>query len=120
LFCPAAGPAQTHVAHLHAVAATRADDRRATHLVKRLLAVSPEFAALWAEHDVAVRRSDTKRVLHPVVGELDLDCEVLVNDGGDQRLLVFTAAPGSVTAERLELLRVVGLQDLPRPEPAAS
>ncbi|WP_370103542.1 helix-turn-helix transcriptional regulator [Streptacidiphilus sp. MAP12-20] len=109
---------RSHTAHLRAVAASRPDDRRATRLVERLLAASPEFAALWAEHDVAQRRSDVKRILHPVVGELELDCEMLVNDGGEQRLLVYTAAPGSVSAERLELLRVVGLQDLARPEAA--
>ncbi|GAA1892611.1 helix-turn-helix transcriptional regulator [Streptantibioticus ferralitis] len=112
-------PAEDHerlgrskAAHLRAVATARPEDRRAARLVAELLATSPEFAAYWAEHDVAQRRSDVTRVLHPVVGLLELHCEVLVNDGGAQRLLVFTAEPGSVTAERLELLRVVGLQDL--------
>ncbi|WP_042421819.1 helix-turn-helix transcriptional regulator [Streptacidiphilus anmyonensis] len=103
---------RSHVAHLRAVATARPEDRRAERLVTELLAQSPEFAEYWAEHDVAQRRSDVKRILHPVVGLLELSCEVLVTDGGGQRLLVFTAEPGSVSAERLELLRVVGLQDL--------
>ncbi|WP_051945629.1 helix-turn-helix transcriptional regulator [Streptacidiphilus rugosus] len=107
---------RSHVAHLRAVAAARPEDRRAARLVERLLASSAEFAMLWAEHDVAQRRSDVKRIQHPVVGELELACEVLVNDGGEQRLLVYTAVAGSVSAERLELLRVVGLQDLARTE----
>jgi hypothetical protein len=61
-----------------------------------------------------VRHADTKRFLHPVVGLLELDCEVLLNPEHDQRLIVYTARPGSRSYERLELLRVVGLQDLTR------
>jgi hypothetical protein len=61
---------------------------------------------------VAVRRSDVKRFLHPVVGLLELDCEVLLSPEHDQRLVAYTARPGSESYERLELLRVVGVQDL--------
>lgn len=103
---------RAHAAHLRAIATARPEDRRARRLVDELLERSPEFAGYWTEHDVSQRRSDVKRVLHPVVGLLELSCEVLVHDGGEQRLLVFTAEPGSVSAERMELLRVVGLQDL--------
>ncbi|MEY9877343.1 transcriptional regulator with XRE-family HTH domain [Streptacidiphilus sp. MAP12-33] len=108
---------RAHVAHLRAVATARPEDRRAEQLVADLLARSSEFAAYWAEHGVAQRRSDVKRILHPMVGLLELHCEVLVNDGGSQHLLVFTAEPGSVSAERLELLRVVGLQELTGADP---
>ncbi|MFJ2093548.1 hypothetical protein ACIOEW_30375 [Streptomyces sp. NPDC087901] len=82
--------------------------------VRRLRARSEEFSALWDTQDVAVRRADVKRFLHPVVGLLALDCEVLLNPEHDQRLVVCTARPGSQSYERLELLRVVGLQDLTR------
>jgi transcriptional regulator with XRE-family HTH domain len=101
-----------HAAQLRSVVAARPDDARAAALVRRLLAASPEFAALWAEHDVAVRRSDTKTVLHPAVGALELDCEVMLSANHEQRLIVYTARPGSEAAERLQLLRVVGLQDM--------
>ena len=107
---------RVHAAQLRSVVAARPDDVRATALVRRLLAASPEFAAVWAEHDVAVRRGDTKTVLHPVVGAIELDCEVMLSANHEQRLIVFTARPGTDAAERLELLRVVGLQDLSRPE----
>lgn len=91
------------------------DDARAAGLVRRLRARSAEFAALWEAHDVAVRRRDVKRFVHPVVGLLELDCEVLLNPEHDQRLVVYTARPGSESYERLELLRVVGLQRLADP-----
>ncbi|MET8870190.1 hypothetical protein ABZW11_45265 [Nonomuraea sp. NPDC004580] len=72
-------------------------------------------AALWGDHEVAVRRSDTKLFAHPVVGLLELDCEVMLSPEHDQRLIVHTARPGTEAHERLQLLRVVGLQDLTRP-----
>ena len=92
--------------------AARPDDPRPAALVAELRGSSPLFARLWGEHEVAVRRSDTKRILHPVVGELTLDCEVLLSAEHDQRLIVYTARPGTESYERLQLLRVVGLQDL--------
>lgn len=104
--------ARSHVANLRAVLAARPDDPRPAALVAELLASSPRFARLWDEHEVAVRRSDVKRFNHPVVGPLELDCEVLLSAEHDQRLIVYTARPGSDSYERLRLLRVVGLQDL--------
>ncbi len=92
--------------------AARPQDPRPAALVAELRAASPLFARLWEDHEVAVRRSDVKRFRHPVVGELELDCEVLLSAAHDQRLVVFTARPGSESYERLQLLRVVGLQDL--------
>ncbi|WP_335978768.1 helix-turn-helix transcriptional regulator [Streptomyces sp. CA2R106] len=104
--------ARAAVADLRATLARRPDDQRLAGLVRRLRERSAEFAALWDDHEVAVRRSDVKRFLHPVVGLLELECEVLVNPEHDQRLVVYTARPGSASRERLELLRVVGLQQL--------
>ena len=60
----------------------------------------------------AVRHADHKRFLHPAVGPLELDCEVLLTPDQDQRLILHTAPPGTESAEKLELLRVVGLQRL--------
>ncbi|MFF0587155.1 helix-turn-helix transcriptional regulator [Streptomyces sp. NPDC003781] len=106
--------ARAAVADLRATLARRPDDPRLKALVRRLRARSEEFSALWDHHEVAVRRADVKRFLHPVVGLLELDCEVLLSPEHDQRLVVYTARPGSESHERLELLRVVGLQDLTR------
>ncbi|MDT2004850.1 helix-turn-helix domain-containing protein [Rhodococcus opacus] len=104
--------ARTAVADLRATLARRPDDARLAKLVRELRARSEEFSALWDTHHVAVRRAATKRFVHPAVGPLELDCEVLLSPEHDQRLVVYTARPGSDSHERLELLRVVGLQDL--------
>ena len=51
------------VADLRATAARRHGDPDVDGLVRRLLAASPEFAAVWGEHEVKVRRSDRKRIV---------------------------------------------------------
>ena len=104
--------ARAQVADLRATSARRPGDPAVRQLVADLRRASPLFERLWAEHDVAVRRVNRKRILHPVVGLLELDCEVLLTPEHDQRLILHTAPPGSETAEKLELLRVVGLQRL--------
>ena len=55
----------------------------------------------------------------PAVGTVEVDCEVLLTPEHDQRLIVYSARPGTEAHEQLRLLRVVGLQDLARPEPAS-
>ena len=104
--------ARAHVAHLRAVAASRPDDPEPAALVAELLVGSDEFARIWAQHDVAVRRKATKRFQHPLVGLLELDCEILLSHEHHQLLVVHTARPGTESHERLQLLKVLGLQDM--------
>jgi transcriptional regulator with XRE-family HTH domain len=103
---------RTHVADLRATAARRHGDTDVVDLVERLTAASDEFTTLWTEHEVAVRRADRKRIIHPEVGVLDLLCEVLVGAHGDQFLVVLFARPGTDARDKLDLLRVIGTQDL--------
>ncbi|MCZ0204477.1 helix-turn-helix transcriptional regulator [Streptomyces sp. UMAF16] len=114
LFPPEDRPARAreHVAGLRAVASARPTDPEPADLVAELRSTSQEFARLWNEHEVAIRRATTKRFRHPAIGVLELDCEVLVNSDHNQQLVIHTARPGTESYERLQLLRVVGLQDL--------
>ncbi|GGN15763.1 DNA-binding protein [Streptomyces fuscichromogenes] len=100
------------VADLQAAAARRDRDAEVTKMVVVLRRRSQEFAALWDTHDVAVRRKDHKKIVHPTLGIIELDCYNLLSEDGRQRLLWFTAPPGSRGAEQLELLAVIGTQDL--------
>lgn len=100
--------AEAHVANLRAVHAARPDDPRVRSLVRDLLELSPEFGRLWERHDVAVMRADRKTFLHPVVGRIEVDCEHLLADSGGQRLILYTARPGTESYEKLALLRVLG------------
>ena len=94
-------------------------DRQLSDLVGELSTRSELFRKLWGAHDVREHRSGIKSVHHPVVGDLDLTYQGmdLASDRGLQ-MLVFSAEPGSASADRLQLLanwaqRVV----LPRPLP---
>ena len=56
-------------------------------------------------------RTDTrKRIAHPAVGLLALDCQILTAENQLERLVVFTATPGTEDAERLAMLAVIGTQ----------
>jgi transcriptional regulator with XRE-family HTH domain len=113
-------PAQDHegqsrlfVADLRAAAARRdSKDTEASSMVSELLERSPEFAGLWAQHDVGFRRNDRKRLIHPSLGLLEVNCLNLFSEDGRQRLLWFTPALGTDSADRLELLAVIGTQEL--------
>ncbi|CAM5617498.1 DNA-binding protein [Streptomyces spiroverticillatus] len=97
-----------HVADLRAAVGRRTGDPAATRLVDRLKAASNEFTTLWDLHEVAVRRATRMRVLHPLIGPVDLDCQVLLAPEGDQRVVLHTPPVGTDTAERLALLKIVG------------
>ena len=47
-----------------------------------------------------------------MVGELDLYCELIDNRDQQQTLVVFTAEPGSESADKLRLLGVLGSQSM--------
>jgi transcriptional regulator with XRE-family HTH domain len=99
---------RSHVADLRAAVARRGKDAAAVGLVRRLRASSEEFAAVWDRHEVAVQRCSRIRVQHPTIGLIELDFETLLTASEDQRLLMFTAPPGTADVDYLELLRVVG------------
>lgn len=101
--------ARQQVADLRAAAGRRAGDPTVTGLIERLQAASEEFRLLWAQHEVAVRRADRKVLLHPRVGRLVLDCEILLAPDQFQELLVLTPADDE-TRERMALLRVLGTE----------
>lgn len=86
-------------------AAQFAADRRLAELVGELSVHSPEFARLWAGHDVRLCTSGTKRFRHPEVGGLELGYEVLhLPEGNGQRILTHTAEPGSSSFAALRML----------------
>ena len=80
-------------------------DRGLQDLVGELSTRSETFRRLWAAHDVRTHGTGTKRFHHPVVGELTLAYEELaITAEPGLALLVYTAEPGSPSAERLRLL----------------
>ncbi|MDR7277183.1 helix-turn-helix transcriptional regulator [Catenuloplanes atrovinosus] len=85
-------------------------DRFAHGLVTDLLERSTEFAELWAQQHVAALTSAPKLIRHPLVGELDLQCDVVLSPATGHRLILFRPRPGSNSREQLEFLDVLGNQ----------
>ncbi len=104
--------ARESVADLRAAAARYPHDAGIRDLVRRLLAASEDFARLWNDHEVRVRRSTHKRLNHPDVGWLDLDCDALHDPERDQWVILYSAAPGTPTHRALQLLKVIGTRRL--------
>ncbi len=97
--------AEMCVAIMRAEAGRDPHDKGLQDLVGELSTRSEVFRRLWGAHDVRTHGSGTKRFHHPVVGELTLAYEELaITAEPGQVLMVYTAEPGSPSAERLRLL----------------
>ena len=92
------------VADLRAATGRHPRDRRLTGLVGELASRSEEFRTRWASHDVRIHATGTKRLHHPVVGDLDLSYESFPAPDQGQNLLVYVAEPHSPSHDALNLL----------------
>jgi transcriptional regulator with XRE-family HTH domain len=102
---------RAYVSDLRAGVAQRsAGDRFAHGLVTDLIERSAEFGELWAQQHVAPLTSAPKLLRHPLVGELDLQCDVVLSPATGHRLVVFRPRPGSNAHEQIEFLDVLGAQ----------
>lgn len=103
------------VAGLRVAAARYRSDPGLRELISRLQAGSERFRRLWDTQNVAVPRSTTKRINHPALGWIELDCEALHDPDRDQWVIIYTARPGTPARESLRLLSVIGTQQLQAP-----
>lgn len=99
------------------VAALRAanpapDDQRLQELVGELSVRSPDFAHMWARHEVRAKTASTKRFHHPLVGDLALGFETFsVNSAPGQYLVVYRAEPGTAAEQSLALIGSFAVTD---------
>lgn len=100
------------VGDLHAAAARYPADRRLRDLTAELRAGSERFAELWDAGVIGPHESARKTIVHPQVGPVELDCDILTVPTGDLRIVAYTAEPGSESADRLALIEVIGTQAL--------
>lgn len=93
------------VAHLRSQAGANPYDRKLSDLVGELSTRSDEFRVRWAAHNVRFHRTGTKRIHHPVVGDLELSYETMELSADDGlTVAIFTAEPGSASQQALDLL----------------
>ncbi len=100
------------VANLRTAVGRYPGDPGLQRLLADLSAGSAEFRDLWEDTDAGAWRSHTKKLVHPTLGQLTLECDTLHVPDADQLLVVYSAAPGTHEAESLALLRVIGTQEL--------
>jgi transcriptional regulator with XRE-family HTH domain len=99
---------RAQVANLRAAYGSMGPSSRAGELVRALQKASAEFARLWERHEVAQRFADHKTLIHPELGPIEVDCQVLFTEDQSQALLVLTAPSGTEGYEKLQLLAVLG------------
>jgi hypothetical protein len=93
-----------------AVAAFRADiarlgaTERVRGFVDELIALSPEFEAIWNDYDLQSYGEGVKQFAHPLVGEVSLEYSAFAVDGRPELgLIVYTPAT-AVDKERVAAL----------------
>ncbi|WP_129665000.1 helix-turn-helix domain-containing protein [Phytoactinopolyspora endophytica] len=97
--------ARNAVEALRLAAGRTPEDAETQQLVGELSLASPEFLRWWSEHQVHQRSHGSKRLRHPVVGDLTVDFETLTFPAdAEQTLYVYTVAAGSPSQQSLNLL----------------
>lgn len=102
------------VADLRVASVEHPTDVSLAGLVADLQQRSTDFATRWREGRVGRHRSERKRIDHPRVGSITLDCDVLQAPGSNVHLIAYSAEPGTEDASRLDLLRVLGAEAFAR------
>ena len=89
----------TLIAQLRNAYGKHVGDPAWTHFIRRLEALSPVFAELWAAHDVAQPASHAKRFRHPTLGEITTkSTSFAVTAVPGTRMVIYT--PDSARSER--------------------
>jgi transcriptional regulator with XRE-family HTH domain len=96
---------QTCVANIRLALGHSAAHERVQELVALLHEHSADFRLLWDRHDVRGKTHEAKTFHHPDVGGLELEFNAFdVRSSPGQQLVVYQAAPGSPSADKLRLL----------------
>ena len=104
------------VARLRAAADRYPRDRGLSSLLAELRAGSEEFTAIWDTNPVRVPGHRVKTMVHPEIGSLRVNCDVLTVPDDDQQVVFVTADPGSPAERALRHLAAAssaGLTEAP-------
>lgn len=98
--------AEIAVSRLRAAADRYPHDEDLSDLLADLTAGSAEFREIWASHSLRIPGHRTKTMVHPELGELRINCDVLTLSEDDQQVLFMTADPDTPTAHALRSLSI--------------
>lgn len=97
--------ARSCVAHLRVEAATCPGDPELSALVGELSVADTDFRQWWAGRQPTGLRVGSKRLRHPVAGDLTLDWDTLTSPADpSQQLVIWTAEPGTQSYDGLRFL----------------
>lgn len=94
------------VADLRRSVALFGQDADLRAFVGDLRARSPRFDLLWSEGRAAAHTTLTKTVHNRLVGDVVLDCDVMVVPDTDVKIVLYSCAAAGPDAEKLDFLRV--------------
>jgi hypothetical protein len=113
--------ARSCVAHLRAVVGSVPDAPDLVALVGELVVKSPDFSRMWERYDVRRVGYGQKTFLNPELGRITLSQEVLeVVQTQAQRLVVYSAEPGTPDHDAIVLLDMKGAGALDCSTPGAA
>ena len=93
------------VAILRSEAGRNPYDRDLTNLIGELSTQSEIFRIKWAAHNVRFHDTGTKRLHHPIVGDLELTYEAMeLSADSGLTMFAYTAEPGTSSEQALQLL----------------
>ncbi|MGA5296080.1 helix-turn-helix transcriptional regulator [Streptomyces koyangensis] len=81
------------------------DDRAVTELIDGLRESNRRFADLWTRYETLPIGRSHKTVVHPELGEIVLDCDIMTIERADLHIVLNWAAPNTGAAEKLAQLR---------------
>jgi transcriptional regulator with XRE-family HTH domain len=111
--------ASASAAMLHVAAGRNPYDSELSNLIGELATRSDDFRVRWATHNLHEHQTGDKKVHHPVVGDMTLLYETFVFPGDSAlSMYVYTAAPGSPSADALRLLSTWQATAVTTPDPA--
>jgi hypothetical protein len=103
------GYARNCALHLRAIVAKYPNDPETAALIAELRSQSEAFDQVWSRHDVLPQSITHKTFDHPVVGPVTVHCDSLEIADRDQRVVIYTAEPGSSAEQALRRLAVLGV-----------
>jgi transcriptional regulator with XRE-family HTH domain len=98
------------IADLRRASARYPQDKRLAALIRSRIDGNERFAELWQNGTVGGHAEDRKTIQHPEIGDITVDCDVLNDSDTDLKIVIYTAAPGSEDATKLDLARVTGVR----------